>query len=87
MKMLVVAAALAVTMATPAFAQSSSYPSIQYQGARAQALPQNTSQQQRTRVPHSSNPAYDVYVGNEYMGSDPDPRIRSELRREEQTTE
>lgn len=33
----------------------------------------------RTR---STNPAHDVYVGGEYMGSDPDPRIQDALRRE-----
>jgi hypothetical protein len=30
---------------------------------------------------HSSNPAYDVYVGGQYVGSDPDPNIRAQLRR------
>jgi len=32
---------------------------------------------------HSSNPAYDVYnVNGRYIGSDPDPFIRSQLRRD-----
>jgi hypothetical protein len=33
---------------------------------------------------HSPNPAWDVYSGSgrHYIGSDPDPRIREELRRE-----
>ena len=30
---------------------------------------------------HSSNPAYDVYVDGQYVGSDPDPNIRLQLRR------
>lgn len=32
--------------------------------------------------PYSSNPEYDVYVNGEYVGSDPDPRIRWSLRKE-----
>jgi hypothetical protein len=30
---------------------------------------------------HSSNPAYDVYVGGQYVGSDPDPNIRAQMQR------
>ena len=30
----------------------------------------------------SGNPQWDVYVRGEYVGSDPDPRVRSTLRRE-----
>jgi hypothetical protein len=30
----------------------------------------------------SSNPAYDVYVNGEYVGSDPDPRVRATLAQE-----
>jgi hypothetical protein len=30
---------------------------------------------------HSSNPAFDIYVNGEYIGSDPDPNIRAQLRR------
>jgi hypothetical protein len=34
-------------------------------------------------VRHSSNPAFDVYdPGGRYVGSDPDPFIRSQLRRD-----
>lgn len=32
--------------------------------------------------PYSSNPEYDVYVNGDYVGSDPDPRIRWQIRRE-----
>jgi len=32
--------------------------------------------------PHSSNPEFDVYVNGVYVGSDPDPRIRSTLAHE-----
>ena len=32
---------------------------------------------------HSANPAYDVYTGTgQYVGSDPDPRVRSQLLRD-----
>lgn len=37
---------------------------------------------QVTRERYSANPANDVYVGGNYVGSDPDPRIRESLRRE-----
>ena len=32
--------------------------------------------------PYSANPAYDVYVNGEYVGSDPDPRVRATLAQE-----
>jgi hypothetical protein len=41
-----------------------------------------TSTQARRASPYSTNPEYDVYVRGEYVGSDPDPRIRSTLRDE-----
>lgn len=41
------------------------------------ALAQRAPQHQQ----HSSNPAYDVYVDGRYVGSDPDPNIRAQLRR------
>ena len=31
---------------------------------------------------YSSNPAYDVFVNGKYVGSDPDPTIRSTLARD-----
>jgi len=31
---------------------------------------------------HSSNPANDVFVNGKYVGSDPDPHIRSMLARD-----
>jgi hypothetical protein len=30
---------------------------------------------------HSVNPSFDVYQNGEYLGSDPDPNIRLQLRR------
>ena len=38
--------------------------------------------QQYRGSPYSSNPEYDVYVNGEYVGSDPDPRIRATLAQE-----
>ena len=38
---------------------------------------------QRTQAQrHSPNPAWDVYVGGKYVGSDPDRLIRDQIRRE-----
>jgi hypothetical protein len=54
MKTILALAALAVAIATPAFAQ--------------QAF---------------RNGPYSVYSGPDYLGSDPDPNIRFELRREQ----
>jgi hypothetical protein len=40
---------------------------------------------QRQRAPQqrqqSSNSAHDVYVGGQYVGTDPDPNIRAQLQR------
>jgi hypothetical protein len=38
--------------------------------------------QQYRGSPYSTNPAYDVYVNGEYVGSDPDPRVRATLAAE-----
>jgi hypothetical protein len=38
--------------------------------------------QEYSGSPHSTNPEYDVYVNGEYVGSDPDPRIRASLAQE-----
>jgi hypothetical protein len=36
---------------------------------------------------HSTNPGFDVYNGGKYVGSDPDSRIRMDLRRDHGVTE
>jgi hypothetical protein len=36
----------------------------------------------RSASPYSTNPAHDAYVNGTYVGSDPDPRIRWQLKRE-----
>jgi hypothetical protein len=61
-----VAAVIAIVIASPAL------------GQRASQQRQQSATQQRQ---HSSNPAYDVYVGGQYVGSDPDPSIRAQLQR------
>jgi hypothetical protein len=45
----------------------------------APALAQTAPQQPRQQ--HSVNPAYDVYKGGQYLGSDPDPNIRAQMQR------
>ena len=35
-----------------------------------------------TTKKYSTNPAYDVFVNGKYVGSDPDPTIRSMLARD-----
>jgi len=64
-KMLVAAAVVATAIASPALAQTTKSPSDFVQ----------------SRQQHSANPSYDVYVNGEYVGSDPDPNIRAQLRR------
>ena len=65
-KGLVAAAVIAIVIASPAL------------GQRSQQQRQQSANQQRQ---HSPNPAYDVYVGGQYVGSDPDPNIRAQLQR------
>jgi Ni/Co efflux regulator RcnB len=36
----------------------------------------------RNGSPYSTDPAHDAYVNGTYVGSDPDPRIRWQLKRE-----
>ena len=80
MKMLVLTTALVAVIAAPALAQSSRH------HARAQAHPRTLPQSSYGRADvasrHSSNRAYDVYLGGRYVGSDPDRSIRNELLRE-----
>jgi hypothetical protein len=74
MKKLVLAAALATLVATPAFAQYQSTYAPRHAGAdslagiRAQAQPSVRGDA--------------VYVNGQYVGADPDPNVRLELRRD-----
>jgi hypothetical protein len=75
MKKLVLAAALATLVATPALAQYQYSTAPRHVGVdrlagiRAQALP--------------SMRGDDVYVNGQYAGADPDPNVRLELRRDD----
>ena len=87
---------VAASIATPAFAQSihksgSDAALRSYAAQQAKAKQKAKAKQQRAVRTHaqapriwsySTNPAYDVYVRGEYVGSDPDPRIRWTLREE-----
>jgi hypothetical protein len=64
--MLVAAAVLVAAISSPALAQP--------------AAPWAPAQDHAPRHPHSSNPAFDVYENGQYIGSDPDPNIRAQLR-------
>ena len=72
------AAALAALVATPAFAQSvhvkKKNTGTTWMTAQDKAY--------RTGYSPSGNPEWDVYVRGEYVGSDPDPRVRWTLRDE-----
>jgi hypothetical protein len=77
MNVLIATVALAAIVATPALAQTAD-----------RRLPQRNLQSdqfygQGVERPHSINPAYDVYDGGKYIGSDPDPNVRLQLRRDE----
>jgi hypothetical protein len=50
----------------------------------APALAQTAPQQ---REQHSVNPRFDVYENGDYVGSDPDPNIRLQLRRENNSSQ
>jgi opacity protein-like surface antigen len=95
MTKILVAAALAALIATPVSAQSlkskssdaalSSYAASDTQQAKSKkanrSVAPNDAQPGRVWS-YSGNPEYDVYVRGEYVGSDPDPRVRSTLRAE-----
>lgn len=75
MKIIITAIALAAFIATPAFSQTTK---------KKKNSASQTQQQQQTspRNSPSGHPEWDVYVRGEYVGSDPDPRIRASLRSE-----
>jgi hypothetical protein len=77
MKKLFSAAALAVLVASPVIAQTAQ------QRSSTEASRLNT-RNLRQQQPHSSNAASDVYTTTgHYVGSDPDPRIREMLKRDD----
>ena len=84
MKIVVAAAALAAFVASPWALPSTA--SAQTPAAKQTAGKKKATVTPKPKAqaysPYSSNPEYDVYVNGEYVGSDPDPRIRSTIRRE-----
>jgi len=83
----IIAAVITTLIMTPAAAQyglSPGYskpPSAQKAKSKKADATRSYAREYRG-APYSSNPAYDVYVNGEYVGSDPDPRIRSTLANE-----
>ena len=90
MKMLVAAIALAVAATAPAFApgqqaQAQTYSKEQTTPQKVKKATKPTKTQKRVvrnGSPYSTNPAHDAYVNGTYVGSDPDPRIRWQLKKE-----
>jgi hypothetical protein len=78
MKVLIATVALAAVVATPVLAQTAVRRAPTQQGVP----PYDQSNGQSDIRPHSVNPAYDVYDGGHYVGSDPDPNVRQQLRRD-----
>jgi hypothetical protein len=77
MRMLVATAALAAVIASPALAQSARRaPVQQYQSQYDQPY---THYEGRPQAAPSGN---DVYEAGQYLGTDPDPNVRLELRRD-----
>ena len=76
MKSILTFVALATLIASPALAAKKK---SRLSSVEAYASAQS---QQRTQR-HSANSRNDVYVGGQYIGSDPDPMIRFQLQREE----
>jgi opacity protein-like surface antigen len=83
MNKLLAAVALAAVISTPALAQYGGQSVDQLPRTYQYGQPTNGTAQygQRDVRRHSPNPAYDVYdTEGHYVGSDPDPRVRDELR-------
>jgi len=83
MKTLVTAVALATLIATPVLAQT-----IKPAPRAKVQVQQSYPQFRTTHKQHSTNPAYDVYdtAGN-YLGSDPDPTIRTMILTDQGSSE
>ena len=90
-KMLAAAAALATMIASPTLAQTVGQPAPGARQAPDQTFGQATRPRRAPSVTediqtdgrrHSSNPANDVYLSGKYLGSDPDPTVRLDLRRD-----
>jgi uncharacterized protein YdeI (BOF family) len=81
MTKVLIAAALAALIATPAFAQTVVKKKNPNTTRNTGATWTTAEQKARaTGYSPSGNPEWDVYVRGEYVGSDPDPRVRWTLR-------
>ena len=74
MKTFITAVALAAVIASPALAQSRRAQPQQYQSQYDQTVG-------GTETPRSTN-GLSVYDNNHYLGADPDPNVRLDLRRD-----
>jgi len=75
------AVALAAALATPALAQSTGSRDARDANAQEEGVQPNGQRWfQDERQQHSPNPAWDVYSDGDYVGSDPDPRVRDMLQ-------
>jgi len=92
MKMLVAAIALAVAATAPVFAPGQQAQAQSYsndQTAPHKVAPHKVKKKVKTQrrvvrsgSPYSTDPTHDAYVNGTYVGSDPDPRIRWQLKKE-----
>ena len=77
MKKLLTTVALVAVVATPVLAQTRDRTP---QRARPTVTQPSTTQDQQQQQRRSANPSNDVYdIHGQYVGSDPDPTIRSQL--------
>jgi hypothetical protein len=86
MKTLIAATALAIAVAAPAFAPGQQAQAQTYSKEQTTTHKVKKAKTQKRVVrngsPYSTNPAHDAYVNGTYVGSDPDPRIRWQLKKE-----
>jgi hypothetical protein len=80
---IILAVVLTAAIAAPAAAQYGPRHSAASEQAKSKAIGRYAQEYRGSR--YSSNPAFDVYVNGEYVGSDPDPRIRATLAHEWRT--
>jgi hypothetical protein len=78
MKTLIAVLAVALALASPALGQGQTPD----RGVSKQRQSAKHKPPKPPVVRHSDNPAFDVYLGQRYIGSDPDPHVRFELLRD-----
>jgi hypothetical protein len=87
MKIFAAVVALVAAIALPAVAEAAArktHAKTTPQGQVQVQTPNEWSYAPPSSRPHSPNPAYDVYrMNGDYAGSDPDPRVRMMLRKDD----